>query len=195
MSKEISDLKNENKSIMYENKCRQDLMSKEISDLKNENKCRQDLMSKEISDLLSSDISLDICEIKFSKEKLILGELARQFEKATCRALLGPNTRVYSLSQIEQHLTQESSTKWAMIKANINWVDSAQWTVGELKEIRLNESYPLVTPDGLPVTRQYINTIAPKHINQRHKAAILKDINMLINLLEQYNDPSQLYVD
>lgn len=156
--------------------------------------------AKDIAILKSQIVSLenklkqatdDLENLKPKPEMLVLGELARQYEKAVCRAIFGYNTRIFTLQGMDSRVIgkPELSTKWAEEKAKINWDEDLEITIKILKENRLPFSHPLVTADNEPITKEYIKTIAKKHITNKDPGfeQTLSDINRLLGALENHN--------
>ncbi|EFA75941.1 hypothetical protein PPL_10516 [Heterostelium album PN500] len=147
-----------------------------------------DDLSLKVENLQTQIDQLKATRKNFS-DKLLLGELGRQIEKAICKHILGDNTRINTLYVMFSLLKSDKSfkTNWSNLMSNVGWNNNLYQTILDLKDLHLNECHPTTCEDGSSLTSDYLQNIASNYIKGQYKSLILQDIKTLLNILESFN--------
>jgi len=125
----------------------------------------------------------------------LLGELARQVEKALCLKILN-NPRIYSLPIMFKQLKQDpnlanAKANWNICKQNIGWDNFLYQTLTALKDSRAKDNHPNTTYQGKPITSSVLKAIIKNSIQNKDDQ---NDAYKLVSILEMENGKENLFV-
>jgi len=112
----------------------------------------------------------------------LLGELARQVEKALCLRILN-DPRVYSLTIMFKQLKNNADAKaaWNKLMPQLKWDNYLWQTLLYLKDTRSRPNHPTTTLHGEPVSAVFLRDLVNRNIENKYtKSDALKLIDILV---------------
>jgi len=125
-------------------------------------------------------------------EKMLLGEIARTFEKLICRKLLGDKTRAYTFKALKDELKDRNELyKFDSIKKELHIDRYKNQMIDRLKEMRLNDAHPK-SHNGNKINKKLLENLAEKYFDKND----LEDLKGLIdNICFLKNSDDNLFDD
>lgn len=144
LEKENSELKNKYIRALEE---------KQMTELKKENERVTEELSK-----VTTKLDQLMKEANTTNERVILGELGKQVEKANCRKVLGTKSRIHSLILLQDRINSqpERELSWEDFVKQVRWTDRLEQMVVTLKESFAG--HPTLDTKNKPITKDYAST-------------------------------------
>lgn len=125
-------------------------------------------------------------------EKMLLGEIARTFEKLICKKLLGDKTRAYTFKTLKAELKENGKLNlFDLTKKELHIDKYKDQMINRLKEIRLNDAHPKLH-NGNRINKKLLENLAEKYFDKND----LEDLKGLIdNICFLKNSDDDLFDD